>query len=148
LSLKKHLAALLQDKAVDGLSIAEAVSKIKTEMDQNKSNSYVQVVGNFLIEHLGKHPGDAVKVIADGKSIIKSLDEMREVASKSKVNNCGLITPQDGFNIVMKYYGISLKDAVLGVDFASGQSKTVHHEVQIRPKSKVVDFDVSLNDLL
>lgn len=122
------------------MSIANAVSKLRTEMDQNRDNSYVQVVGDYLLAHLDKYPQDAGKITADDKkTILKSLDAMRTVAGKKKVGNCGVLTPQEGFDIVMKYFGITKSD---------GFVLSPRPPAAPKPKSKEIDFDISLSDLL
>lgn len=80
----------------------KAIEKIKTEIDGNKNNPYIQVVGEFLLQHLQVNPNDAEKIVQEGKSISKSFDEMRKVAEKRQVNKCGMIDPTD----VLKYFGI------------------------------------------
>ena len=112
----------------------QAVLKLKTEMDNSKNNSYVQVVGNFLLQHLDKHHKDAEKFMSADKTIAKSLDKMREEASKKKVGNCAMFTPEEGFAIVLKYFGIE-------------SAVTISAPVATPQKSKV-DFDISLDDLL
>ena len=115
--------------------MSEAINKIKTEMEANKNNSYIQVVGGFLLQHLEVNPADAEKILTDDKTIAKSLDEMSKVAQKKKVGNCAVLTNQEGFEVVLKYFGIDTKPA-----------PTVIKPVQI--VSKVDDFDIKLDDLL
>lgn len=83
----------------------EAVLKIKAEMDKEK-NPYVQVVGNFLLQHLESNPSDADRILNKDKSIIKSLDEMKKVAEKQKVGNVAVLSDQEGFAVVLKYFEI------------------------------------------
>lgn len=118
----------------------QARSKLKAEMDQNKNNSYVQVVGDYLIAHLDKYPQDAAKINADGKTILKSLDEMRKAASKKKTGNCVVLAPQEGFDIVIKYYGIKESS---GLPAAPPRQTAAP-----KPKSREIDFDVNLDDFL
>jgi hypothetical protein len=124
--------------------LANAISKIKTEMDQNKNNSYIQVVGGFLLQHLERDPEAAGKIMAEGKTIAKSLDAMRDEASKKKVGNCAMFTPAEGFEIAMKYFGIeaAAPGAVPGV-------KTVNIPAPVPPVQRAgIDFDIKLEDLL
>ena len=123
--------------------MSDAITKLKTEIEQNKSNSYVQVVGEFLLDHLDKHPKDAEKILAKDKTIAKSLDEMRKAASKKKVGNCAMFTPAEGFAIVLKYFGIESAVPAAVVD-----PKPIVTPAP-KPKTKsTVDFDVSLEDFL
>jgi hypothetical protein len=82
----------------------EAIAKIRSEMDANKKSSYVQVVGNFLLNYMNKHPEAAESIIKDSKTILKSLDAMRKVAEKKKTGNCAVLTDAEGFDIVLNYF--------------------------------------------
>ena len=119
----------------------QAVLKLKNEIEQSE-NPYVQVVGKFLLGHLENHPEDAEKIIEDDKSIIKSLDEMRKVASKKKVENCAVLTDQEGFAIVLKYFGIGS-----AVTIPAPVAATVQKPVTT-PKKSEVDFNINLDDFL
>lgn len=50
--------------------LEQAIAKIKGEMEQNSSNPYIQVVGNFLAGHITENPGDAerLQTILDKKA--------------------------------------------------------------------------------
>jgi hypothetical protein len=82
-----------------------ALKKIRDEIEKEK-NPYVQVVGEFLTNYLEMNPGAAEKIMTEGKTIIKSLDEMKKAAREKAVNGCAVLTEQEGFEIVLKYYGI------------------------------------------
>lgn len=123
------------------MSIANVVAKLNSEMDQHKNDSYVQVVGSYLVAHLDKYPQDAAKIAADEKTIVKSLDEMKKAASKKKVGNCAVLAPQEGFAIVMKYFGITESDGLV--------VPAPHRPAApARVKASDIDFNVSLADLL
>lgn len=123
------------------IMIEKAIEKLESEMNKI-NNPYVQVVGQFLIQYVKSNQGDAEKIVLEGKTITKSLDEMRKAAEKKKVGNCAVLTDQEGFEIVLKYFGID------------GQAKTdtmVHVECktvpEIKPKA-AIDFDISLDDFI
>lgn len=87
-----------------------SVEKIKEEMGKNTNNSYIQVVGNFLLQHLEEYPDSSNKILTKDKTIAKSLEAMRAEASKKKVGNCAVLTDQEGFAIVLKYFGIGVEN--------------------------------------
>ena len=89
--------------------VQEAIKKINDEMDKEKTNPFVRVIGNILLEYLDVDPGAAEKIINKDKAIGKSLDEMRKLAETKKVGNCAMLTDQEGFEIVLKYYDIENK---------------------------------------
>lgn len=115
--------------------VNQAIAKIQTEMDAAKNNSYVQVVGKYLLDHLKANPGSAEKIMAEGKAIAKSLDEMRKVAEKQKVGNCAVLTDAEGFAVVLKYYGID-------------DDGCTNQPVPASPKKITLPFDIKLDDLL
>lgn len=110
----------------------QAISKIKTEMEHNASSAYIKVVGEFLLKHLEAHPEAAEKVLSEDKTIAKSLAEMRKVAEKQKDGNVAVLTDQEGFEVVLKYFEIG---------------GTAESAAPAAVKSSV-DFDVRLEDLL
>lgn len=75
-------------------------------MESSNNDSYVLVVGEFLSQHLIKNPQDSTKIMNPDKTIKKSLDEMEKNAKRVKVGNRAMLTPQQTFDIVMKYFGI------------------------------------------
>lgn len=86
--------------------LEKAIEKIKAEIDGNKNNPYIKVIGEFLLQHLALHNGAAEKVLQEGKTIKGSIDEMKKVAKTRAVNGCGMLTDQEGFEIVLKYFDI------------------------------------------
>lgn len=121
-----------------------ATEKLKGEMEQNKNNPYIQVVGAFLLNHLNHYPKDATKIMAADKTIAKSLGEMRKAAEKKKVGNCAVLTDQEGFAVVLKYFGIDS-----GIELTPAAVLDPKPAIRPTPKTKSkVDFDVSLDDFL
>jgi len=117
--------------------ITEAIKKIKDEMAKEK-NSYVKVIGKFLLQHLESNPEDAEKILNNSKTISKSLEEMRKIAKANKVGDCAVLSDQEGFEIVLKYFGIN------------GAREHVLKEVKPSTEEKVKDssFNYSIDDFL
>ena len=107
-----------------------AITKIQDEMTKNQNNTYIQAVGGFLLERLKTNPAAAEKIVAADKTIGKSLDEMKAEAQKKKVGNCAVLTDEEGFAVVLKYFGI---DAAFPVP---------------KPAPAPAAFDINLEDLL
>lgn len=119
----------------------EAISKVKAEMDKEKQHPYIQVVGEFLLSHITNNPNDAEKILAQDKTIMKSLDAMKKVAEKSKVRNVAVLTPQQGFEVVLKYFGITASPDIPVI--SAGSIITTAKQSNVSS-----DFDVSLDDFL
>jgi hypothetical protein len=114
----------------------EAAIKINEEIKKEK-NPYVQVVGQFLLQHLEKSPQDAENILTQDKTILKSLDAMKKEAEKKKVGNCAVLSDAEGFAVVLKYFGID------------GQAVVPEAPVSVATTSKTSsDFDVKLDDFL
>lgn len=58
--------------------LTAAISKIKDEMAGNKANSYIQIVGGFILNHLEICPKSAEKIVNTDKTIAKLLGKMNE----------------------------------------------------------------------
>lgn len=124
--------------------IEKAIEKLKAEMTKN-NNPYVQVVGQFLIDYVTENPVVAEKLLKEDKTIIKSLDEMKSAAKKKQSGGCAVLTDQEGFEIVLKYFGIDGKVK----PSAPTIKLTEEPAIQKTDKSKAdIDFDVSLDDFI
>jgi hypothetical protein len=84
--------------------LAQAVSKVKGEMDANKGNTYIQVVGDFLLKQMNDDPGLVKAVLTDGKTILKSLDTLRKEAQKKQFGNVAVLADAEAFAIVVDYF--------------------------------------------
>jgi hypothetical protein len=116
----------------------DARTKIQTEMDQNASDQYIQVIGDFILQHLEANPGDAKKIMQPDKTIAKSFNKLEKAAWAKKNNkNYAMIPPQEGLTIVLKYFGIQGEAIVT--------SPTPLTPV---PEKKSADFNIRLEDLL
>ncbi|KKX56360.1 Cas9 inhibitor AcrIIA9 family protein [Brevibacillus borstelensis] len=124
---------------------ADAIAKIKAEIDRNKSNPYIKVVGDFLLGHLETDPEAAEKIMAADKTIAKSLDAMKAEAKKKQQNGMAMLTDAEGFAIVLKYFGIKGKPVVSSSPVAPPSDRAA-----LAPAAKpaVPDFDVKLDDFL
>jgi hypothetical protein len=120
--------------------LQQAISKLRSEMTQNNANAYIQVVGDFLLQHLEQNPQDAEKILSKDKCIAKSLDEMRKVAGKKKIGNCAVLTDQEGFSVVLKYFNIKGRSAA--------PVNSIAPTPVPEPTKPTINFDVRLEDLL
>ncbi len=104
-----------------------AIDKLKKEMESNPDNSYVQYVGQYLIDRVKTSTSVAERILADGKTIMGSLDHMRKIASKVKNNKVAVLTPDEGLKAVEDYYEI--------------QGKHVQQSSQDKPRSISLSLD-------
>ena len=87
----------------------KAINKINDEIEKEK-NPYVKVIGQYLLGVVKNNEDAAEKILSEDKSIMKSLDAMRKEAEKVKVGNMAMISDEEGFAIVLKYFGIEKEE--------------------------------------
>lgn len=115
--------------------LIQAENKIKREMEKEK-NAYVKVIGEFLINYIKGNESEAEKIVADDKkSIMGSIEEMRKEANKNRVGNMAMLTPEQGYAVVLKYFGIS-DNSEVKVNYSFDQGKAGN------------DFNAKLDDFL
>lgn len=86
--------------------LIQAENKIKEEMEK-ENNPYVQTIGEFLINYIKRNENEAEKIIADDtKTIMGSVAEMKKEAGKNRVGNMAMLTPEQGYAVALKYFGI------------------------------------------
>jgi hypothetical protein len=112
--------------------LQQALQKLQTEIGSvDKKNKYVPVVGGFLINHVRNNPEHASLILVDGKTVSGSLEAMKAEAKKQASDGVGVLTDEEGFNVVLKYFGVDVPDPVAP-----------------EPEPTARNFNVSLDDLL
>ena len=84
----------------------KAIEKLRSEMDLNKDDAYIQCIGNYLIEYVNRYPDKAPAFLTDDKTIAGSLQAMKAVARKQGKNGCAVLTDEEGYKAVFKYFDI------------------------------------------
>lgn len=125
--------------------LTEAISKLKAEIDGNKNNLNIKVVGDFLLGHLETNPVAAEKILAADKTIAKSLDAMKAEAKKKQHNGMAMLTDAEGFAIVLKYFDIEGVPVVASASAAPPSSRAAS---TLAAEPSLPDFDVKLDDFL
>lgn len=122
--------------------LENAIKKIKNEMEK-ENNPYVKVIGEYLLQVLKDNESAAKKVLEKDKTIMKSLKEMEKAAQKVKVGNVGILTDEEGYAIVLKYF-----------DITKEINESINNENVIDFKSKKIEkqeeeiLSISLDDYL
>lgn len=113
--------------------IEQAIDKIKAEMSNNAS---LKIIGEHVLKHLEVNK-KAARSIVEGKKTIKgSIAAMRKEAEKVKVGNMAILTEEEGFKIVDKYFG-----------FVGVQEEMEVHEAQKEEVKTKKKFSMGLADL-
>lgn len=122
--------------------LENAIKKIKDEIEK-ENNPYVKVIGEYLLGVLKDNESAAEKVLEKDKTIMKSLKEMEKAAQKVKVGNVGILTDEEGYAIVLKYF-----------DITKEKNESINNENVIDFKSKKIEkqeediLSISLDDYL
>lgn len=123
--------------------LSDAISKLKTEIESEKKNPYIKVIGEFLIQQLEANPDQAEKVMVADKTIAKSLDAMKNEAKKKQQNGMAMLTDAEGFAIVLKYFGIKGEIVPTHAPAAPVQAPK-----RIDETAAASDFEIKLDDFL
>ncbi|MHC1722768.1 MAG: hypothetical protein AB9836_06135 [Aminipila sp.] len=86
-----------------------AIAHITDQMMQDQNNPAIV----FIEEHLTNictTEAVANKLLTEGKSLKKALNQIKEVARKRQVGGCGFVPPDEGLSLVEQYYDIEEED--------------------------------------
>lgn len=125
--------------------IDKAIARINAEMQQHPSDRMLEAVGQYLIDLCTTE--DTAKVLLDEKKTLAgAVAAMREAARKKQHGGYYAMAPDEAWEIVRKYYGISAlhqREAFSGDRAASGTPSAVRTpENELPPKAAVdIDFD-------
>lgn len=102
--------------------LQQAIAKIEKEMAEKKE-PYISAIGDYLKGHLNGCPEDSAAILTEGKTIDGSITFMKEKARKKAKGGFAMFTPDEGFAIVMEYYGMKGTNGAKGVADHSESSK-------------------------
>jgi hypothetical protein len=89
--------------------LQQALQKLQKEIGEKAGDVYVSHVGAYLIKYVRQHPEHAVFIVADGKTITGSLVAMKEEARKRQTNGIGVLSDEEGYAVVLKYFGVPVR---------------------------------------
>lgn len=127
--------------------LSDAVTKLKSEIADSK-NPAVQVIGQFLLQHVEQNPEDAACILKTDKSIVKSLEAMRKVAEKKRVGNMAVLSDDEGFAIVLNYFKDEGATPPAPENKRPAETSSQEEHVETKPPAKEVDEDFDFDELL
>lgn len=86
----------------------KAIEKINAEMQKNPDNQYIEIIGQYIIDKC-ESDAAAEKVLTDGKTLSACLDKIKALAKKKAINGVGVVTEDEAFTEVNKYFGFAEK---------------------------------------
>lgn len=116
----------------------KAIAKLDAEIEKEKRNHAIAVIGEYLINIVTAHPETAEKLADTNKTLAGAYDAMYKEARKKQYNHCAVLTDEEGFEIVCEYFGINYQP--------SGMDKTRKPMIPAVKTSAVLNIE--LDDLL
>lgn len=113
------------------------IAKIDAEIEKEKGNRILEIIGEFLINLVTANSDAAEKLLDEKKNLKGAYEAMRNEARKYQKDGCAVLTDDEGFEVVCAYYGL---------EYHSGGGKIVPENV---PDVKAATaLDIELDDLL
>lgn len=114
-----------------------AIAKIDAEIEKEKGNRILEIIGEFLINLVTANPDAAEKLLDEKKNLKGAYEAMRNEARKYQKDGCAVLTDDEGFEVICGYYGL---------EYYSGGGKIVPEKA---PDVKAATaLDIELDDLL
>ena len=90
--------------------IDEAIARINNEMQKSPSDRMLEAVGQYLID-ICTDEATAEKLLDEKKTLAGAVAAMREAARKKQHGGCYAMAPEEAWEIVRKYYGLTAAPA-------------------------------------
>lgn len=127
--------------------IEKAIEKIKAEMDKGKG-AYIKVIGKYVLRHIEINKKAAEKIASGEKTLKGSIEAMRKEAEKNKSDNVGVLTDEEGFRIVRKYFEFeAIQDEIMGVKVQEIKEEIKAPIEEAKANNKKIEFKVDMTSL-
>lgn len=83
-----------------------AIAKIDAEIEKEKGNRILEIIGEFLINLVTANPDAAEKLLDEKKNLKGTYEAMRNEARKYQKVGCAVLTDDEGFEVICGYYGL------------------------------------------
>lgn len=132
--------------------LADAIQRIENEIDSEKSNPNIKIIGEFMIQYIQLNPSAAAVVCTNGKFLSGAYKAIEDYARKKpRHGNCVAVSPDEGFEQVLKYFGIehnSHTGAVIQSKFLSEANMASSEDKTSYGAGESAEFSLDLLDLL
>lgn len=91
--------------------IDKAIEKINSEMQQDASDTYIEIVGHYVIDRCTDDI-TAAKVAAEGKSLQAAMEQVTGEAMRVVRGNVAVLTPETVFNAVDSYFELQRDEGI------------------------------------
>lgn len=132
--------------------IEKAIEKIKREMSENKEDSYIQAIGDYLLKQVEINIDAVKKILSNDKSIRGSLEEIERILKKNTKTRCVCLSDKEVFKMVREYYKFeAVQDRFIQVEVEEISKELEAEEDMLNNKIKDItitnknDSDISFN---
>lgn len=114
-----------------------AIAKIDAEIEKEKGNRILEIIGEFLINLVTANSDAAANLLDEKKNLKGAYEAMRNEARKYQKDGCAVLTDDEGFEVICGYYGL---------EYHSGGGKIVPEKAS--DVKAATALDIELDDLL
>lgn len=114
----------------------EAIGKINGEMQKSPDDRVLEAIGHYLIDRITDAEAEKVK----NKTLAGAVAEMRREAQKVARGGVGVLTDEEGFAIVRRYFG--MRD-----DASAEDQRTAGRETQMQKEASAGGIDLDFDAL-
>lgn len=89
--------------------LQDVINALEAECKKHNNDPMYETISNYIIQKCEANSQTLEKIkkaIDDKKNISGAIAKMRDEAKKRAVGGCGVLTPDEGYNMVDNYFGI------------------------------------------
>lgn len=91
-----------KENGVSTVNREEAIGKINGEMQKSPDDRVLEAIGHYLIDRITDADAEKVR----DKTLKGAVEKMRSAAQKVARGGVGVLTDEEGFAIVRRYFGL------------------------------------------
>lgn len=95
----------------------EAIKKINDEMQRDPNNTYMEIIGHYLIDRATAEPMVAAAINEPKKTLKGAMEKVRAIAGKKKHVGVSVLTHLEVFPAVDDYFGIEKNEIAMYKSF-------------------------------
>lgn len=84
----------------------QAIMKINTEMQKDPNNTYLEIIGHYVIDRCADE-AVAASVMAENKNLSGAASAVRSAAQKNQKGSCGVLKDSEVFDAIDLYFGLA-----------------------------------------
>lgn len=122
--------------------IMKAIQKINTEMQQNPTDIYTEIIGHYIIDRCTDDI-TAARIAAEGKTLKGAMDAVMDKAKAARNGNVAVLTHTTVFAAVDSYFKIATDEqAQLDAMMSAGSGSPAKAQTQHTGNAKRLALDL------